>query len=403
MKNMKKRIAPPFFLFVSFMTLAAFSATAQNDKELLKKADRMIAQRQYLSAYQLLDEADPSNDRAAMMLKKEHIVLNYFSQSIMHRCFSLADLQEDESLDSLRANFSMGNIFTFDADSLTIRLLANNPDNKELLDGHALYHQAILDDYDYDVWTNSLDSLCFNLLGKACDKGSHSAASQLGNYYTYFDDYPSAIPYFQRAIALCDTAWGDHYNLGILQYYGEQHSDAVTHLLRAFDGYKAPSLKADAARILGLIYDENLNEPKEALKYLQLAVDINSSDFYNHAFLLKYRLSHKELSLAESTLATAWSLAIDGNEPFNACNFLMSACSEYNYTAPLIDLLKKSLTRTNDHFALGISELYLGQLLENNDDAVTHLRNAITHFQHEEAPDSFLDSLRQLIDERSGK
>lgn len=36
-------------------------------------------------------------------------------------------------------------------------------------------------------------------------------------------------------------------------------------------------------------------------------------------------------------------------------------------------------------------------------DAVTHLRNAITHLQHEKAPDSFLDSLRQLIDERSGK
>ena len=97
-------------LLLAAICLVTFNVIAQNEKNVLKNADQMIANRQYLSAYQLLDNFDPNNDNIAVVLKKEHIVLNYFSQSIMHKIFSLSDLKEGESLNEIRQNFETGDI-----------------------------------------------------------------------------------------------------------------------------------------------------------------------------------------------------------------------------------------------------------------------------------------------------
>lgn len=398
----KKIIMKKVLLLVAICLLTA-KATAQNEKKVLKDVDQMIAQRQYLSAYQLLDNFDPNNDNIAVVLKKEHIVLNFFSQSIMHRMFSLADLKEGESLDESRQNFESGEIIVFDADSLILRLLARNPNNSDLLDGHARYHQSVLDDYDHDVWMSSLDSTCLELFQKGSDKRSATAASQLGLYYTLLEDYPSALPQYRRAISLCDTAWGDYYNIGIVEYYTEQYTEAIQHLLRAYEGYTNPALKSDAARVIGIIYDEHLNNPDKALKYFQLAISANANNVYNNAYLLKFHLTHKNYSLAETTLATGWMMAAEGGSPFEDCSLLMNLCRQYDYTVPLVDFLTKTLSKADNNFILGITDLYLGQLLENETDAISHLRSAIEHFRQEEAPDDFLNSLQELINERSSK
>jgi hypothetical protein len=81
----------------------------------------------------------------------------------------------------------------------------------------------------------------------------------------------------------------------------------------------------------------------------------------------------------------------------------MNLCRQYDYTAPLVDFLTKTLSKADNNFILGITDLYLGQLLEDETDAISHLRSAIEHFRQEEAPDDFLNSLQELIKERSSK
>ena len=120
-------------LFLSIALLSVVSVFAQNEKAVLQKADRLIAQRQYATAYSLLDEFDPTNDCPAVLLQKENIMLNYFVQSINHMVFSLQDLKPGDNLDSIRANFESGTMIPFMADSLLKRLIAKSPDDCALL------------------------------------------------------------------------------------------------------------------------------------------------------------------------------------------------------------------------------------------------------------------------------
>ena len=124
------------------MVSAMGAAQAQNERTTLKKAEGLVAQRQYASAFAMLDALDPANDRPAVLAMKADIVLHYFAQSMNHMVFSLVDLKKGESLDSVRINFEMGDAFAFDVDSLSRRLLAAHPGDQSLLATHAAYHKA---------------------------------------------------------------------------------------------------------------------------------------------------------------------------------------------------------------------------------------------------------------------
>lgn len=382
-------------VFTLFLITLTGSAFAQKESSILKKVDKMIADRQYLSAYQLLDEFDPTNDRPAVVLKKETIVLNYFTQSIMHRVFSLKNLAEGENLDSVRVNFTEGQLFTFEADSLTRRLLAKHPGDKALLGGHTRFLEALLDDYSTDIWGMYLDSACLELL--MSDNENPSAGYQLGLYYTMSENYEEAAPYFVRTVTQCDTHYRAHYNLGIAEYYLQAFNTATHHLRRAYQGYQRPSEKADAARTLGIIYGENLNNADSALLYLQKAVDIYPS-YLNQVFLLQWHLDNKSPDI-QQMMANCWSAAMEDDEPFSAVQDLLSRCMEQNRRNDVLKLLKIRNADTTDDFERGISSLFIGQIISDTApaDAIPWIELAITNFKKVEAPDNFLDSLRQMI------
>ena len=84
------------------MVSAMGAAQAQSERATLKKAEGLVAQRQYASAFAMLEALDPANDRPAVLAMKADIVLHYFAQSMNHMVFSLVDLKKGESLDSVR-------------------------------------------------------------------------------------------------------------------------------------------------------------------------------------------------------------------------------------------------------------------------------------------------------------
>ncbi len=379
------------------LTLLALTlpVAAQKEKSILKQADLMIAQRQYESAYRLLDSFDPTNDRAAVLLKKEEIVLSYFAQSIMHRMFSLKDLAEGESLDSVRINFKQGNVFAFDADSLTRRLLAKHPHDKALLAGHTRYHDALLNNYDDNVWSMFLDSACLALL--AADKENPSACYQLGFYHLLNEDYAAAEPLLLKTVKLCDTVYQAHYNLGVVEYYLNKYPQAVTHLRRAYHGYRHPALKGDAARIIGILYDHPLDKADSALHYYQLAVAIDSA-YLNQAFLLGYYLRHSHPKADELALR-CWRAALVGDDTFGDLNDLVGRYMELGMSKAAAQFLMQRYADALGDYERGLCCIYLGRILSDTPaDAIPWLEAGIKHFEKEEAPEEFLDSLRQMID-----
>lgn len=384
--------------------LLGIGAMAQSESSILKKADKMIAKRQYESAFQLLESFDPANDRVEVLLKKEDILLNYFVQSINHRIFSLRNLEKGETLNSARTNFQQGVLYPFDADSLLRRLLSREPGNCRLLAGYAQYYNALLNDYNYEMWIEYIDSACLATLTKAtsgpCANGD--ACYLVGLYYNLNDDPASAMNYYRQATLLSDTCWNAIFNLGVLEYDMEQYPQAVEHLRRAYHGYPASSanvFKADAARALGIIYTDHLNNPDSAMYYLQKAVETDSSNFNNHAFLLRHHLLQGS-GQAPALLRKCWNMALEGESSFSDAHYTIGLCVDNGHANTATTFLKQTLASSTQNYERALCNLFLGQLAEDTAEAVDYLQKSIKLFQIESAPDTFISSIRELIEER---
>jgi hypothetical protein len=64
-----------------------------------------------------------------------------------------------------------------------------------------------------------------------------------------------------------------------------------------------------------------------------------------------------------------------------------------------IAFLQSRCNETKEDFELGICHLYLFQLMEKGGEDIAHLRKAIECFEREEAPENFLNSLREALKE----
>lgn len=379
------------------MVSAAGAAQAQSERATLKKAEGLVAQRQYASAFAMLEALDPANDRPAVLAMKADIVLHYFAQSMNHMVFSLADLKKGESLDSVRRNFEMGDVFAFDVDSLSRRLLATHPGDQSLLATHAAYHKALLDDYGDDLWMTYLTPQCKALLQQATE--SADACLQMGYLYTSDEaTADSAAYYYRRAVALRDTLWEAHYNLGVMEYQLRHNDKALAHLERAWKGYRVPWLKGDAARVMAIIYDQALNNASKAERYYRQAVADDSTDVTSWGFLLDFLLRQQSAQDdVQPVLRSGWHAAVQSDNPFDETGYIIGQCMKNEKESMAIAFLQSRCDEAKEDFELGICHLYLFQLMEKGGEDVAHLRKAIECFEHEEAPEDFLNSLRDTL------
>lgn len=381
------------------MVSAMGAAQAQNERATLKKAEGLVAQRQYASAFAMLDALDPANDRPAVLAMKADIVLHYFAQSMNHMVFSLVDLKKGESLDSVRRNFKVGEVFTFDVDSLSRRLLASHPGDQSLLGTHAAYHKALLDDYGDDLWMSYLTPECKALLQQATE--SVDACSQMGYLYTSDEAMAdSAAYYFRRAVALSDTFWEAHYNLGVMEYQLGHNDKALAHLERAWKGYRVPRLKGDAARVMAIIYDQALNNTAKAERYYRQAVADDSTDVTSWGFLLDFLLRRQSAqNEVLPVLRSGWHAAVQSDNPFDETGYIIGQCVKNEKGSMAIAFLQSRCNEAKDDFELGICHLYLFQLMEKGGEDIAHLRKAVECFEREGAPENFLNSLREALKE----
>ena len=381
------------------MVSAMGAAQAQNVRATLKKAEGLVAQRQYASAFAMLDALDPANDRPAVLAMKADIVLHYFAQSMNHMVFSLVDLKKGESLDSVRRNFEMGDAFAFDVDSLSRRLLAAHRGDQSLLSTHAAYHKALLDDYGDDLWMTYLTPECKSLLQQATE--SAEACFQMGYFYTSDESTAdSAAYYFRRAVALQDTLWEAHYNLGVMEYQLGHNDKALAHLERAWKGYRVPRLKGDAARVMAIIYDQALNNAAKAERYYRQAVTDDSTDVTSWGFLLDFLLRQSAAQDdALHVLRSGWHAAVQSDDLFDETGYIIGQCMKNEKGSMAIAFLESRCNEAKEDFELGICHLYLFQLMEKSGEAVAHLRKAIECFERDEAPKDFLKWLRDTLEE----
>ncbi|KAF5075574.1 Tetratricopeptide repeat protein [anaerobic digester metagenome] len=364
-------IPPPMKKLITLLLLLYVTASFAQD-ETQKLIKQLVEAKKYDSVIKLLNEADPNNQNPELTLAKSDIFLKYFVSSIMHQLFALKDLNENESIMDYRGkegNFSM---YSFPVDSILLRLIDKNPTKYEL---HKMlgyfYHEVHLKYPDSWFISDSLIVSKFTQYYKtAYENGVFDYWSVYGIGYGYLmqGDNLAAIPYFEKSVELNDSAPATHYNLSYAYLFGENLDKAITQASIALEQYVAPELKADAARIIAIAYNEQKNYQK-AYEFYLTSDSIQSGNYYT----LKALLNLEVLLNKDSQLGRALEFFLLAPENPTIYQDLMEIYWQNNKPDELISFLKAQLdSNKSNNLITGNIYFYLGNcyfMKENQEEA----------------------------------
>ena len=354
---------------ILLLTFMAFAGYSQAQTDVLSAAQKLIDAKKYESAYVLLDKDDPDNEKPDVVLMKEDIVLNYFVSSIMHQAFALKDLKKNEDVMDYRGKNGSFSMFSFQVDSVLLKLIAAYPDNCKLYRGLAFYYNEVLNKYG-EYWLIDEEGLT----QKAIDNGKKAIDGGCGDYNTYHntgvallwqEETEASIPYLKKATELEPKNADAHYNLAYAYLFTEQLDNALPQAKTSYDLYKDKDLKGDAARMTGQILMEK-GDYRNALKYFETADKLIPNNYYNLSPLLRLYLVTGNQK-APSTAKKLFELAPENPTIYQA---MVEAYRFADREPELVRFYKAQLPKyVNNDMVFGNLHFYLGTLAMEHDKA----------------------------------
>lgn len=351
------------------LTLLAFAGYSQTQTDVLSAAQKLIDAKKYESAYVLLDNEDPDNEKPDVVLMKEDIVLNYFVSSLMHQVFALKDLKKNEDVMDYRGKTGTFSMFPFRADSVLIKLIAAYPDNCKLYRGLAFYYNEVLNKYG-GYWLMDEEELTQKII----DNSKKAIDGGCGDYITYHnmgvalltrEETAQSIPYLKKATELEPKRADAHYNLAYAYLFTDQLDNALPQAKTSYDLYKDKDLKGDAARMTGQILMEK-GDYRNALKYFETADKLIPNDYYNLSPLLRLYLVTGNQK-APSTAKKLFELAPENPTIYQA---MVEAYRFADREPELVRFYKAQLPKyVNNDKVFGNLHFYLGTLAMEHDKA----------------------------------
>ncbi len=353
---------------ILLLTFMAFAGYSQAQTDVLSAAQKLIDTKKYESAYVLLDKDDPNNEKPDVVLMKEDIVLNYFVSSIMHQAFALKDLKKSEDVMDYRGKNGSFSMFSFQVDSVLLKLIAAYPDNCKLYRGLAFYYNEVLN--KYGGWLGDEEELTQKII----DNSKKAIDGGCGDYNTYHnmgvalltqEETAQSIPYLKKATELEPKKADAHYNLAYAYLFTEQLDNAFPQAKTSYDLYKDKDLKGDAARMTGQILMEK-GDYRNALKYFETADKLIPDDYYNLSPLLRLYLITGN-SKAPGTAKRLFDLAPENPTIYQA---MIEAYRFADREPELVRFYKMQLPKyVNNDKVFGNLHFYLGTLAMDHDNA----------------------------------
>jgi tetratricopeptide (TPR) repeat protein len=344
-------------LLLLFVPLTVLSQTTE---ETLTQSTKLVSEKKYNSAFELLEKADPKNNNADILLAKENIVLGYFVTSIMHQMFALKDLQKNEDITDYRGKEGTYSMHVFRADSLLSRLIKTQPNNYKLYAGLGNYYYEVFLHYNAN-WIENAETL-FKLIEENYSK---AISIHQESYMTYYElgyinllqkKYPQAVNYFDKSIELNDKYGNSSYNLAFAYLYQDDKTNALKYAIRSIDLYDDKAYKGDAARMTAEIYGK-LNDRKNEIRYYELSDKIDPHNYYTLKALLATYLNANDLK-AKETLNIFYLLAPENPTIYNDLTDIYA-----NKSAKLTIFYESQLSHYNANKKVyGNLNFYLAQL-----------------------------------------
>jgi len=354
-------------------------------KAALTQSAALVSNRQYESAYRLLDQADPANKDPSIAVAKLHILLQDSVTSDKDRSFTLADLKEGEALSDLVPHAATLTRVSFDAEKVLGDLIASNPANGVLRQALGdFYLDARLrygDSWEKDGKT--LVALALENFKKAQELGDNDPTvdARLGLLYLVDRDYAKSIDSYQRAFkaggAKANT--DDVYNAAYAYLLSGDTANALRYAQAAADGYTEPREKTDALRLVAEIYGK-AGEDENAIAAYRKVLEAAADDTLALEHLVDLYLKQGDLSNASATATHLFGLFPSNPD---AAQFLTQVYLAHKQSGELLSLFRKlEGSYTTDDATLGNIQYYEGLLLARDGkraEAVAQLQAAKGH------------------------
>ncbi|UYZ58308.1 tetratricopeptide repeat protein [Hymenobacter latericus] len=239
-----------FLLGAVLVLLGAGPLRAQTEAAVLARAEALIGQKKYESAYRALEQFDPKNAHVAVVLKKEAIALNYYLLSLNLEVFGLRDLGPGEQVAQLRGKPGKYGSYQLPVAQVLGALKRRHPTDYRLDLG--------LGHYYYTLQQCGCGRQRFaddELLQKAQQYYAAAHAHQQEDYESRFatgfmllreKQLAAAVPELERSVALNAQYPNAHYNLAYAYAALGRPAEALPHARQAAALYQVAEYKADA-------------------------------------------------------------------------------------------------------------------------------------------------------------
>ncbi len=262
-------------------------------KGVIDEANKLIKLKKYESAYKLLDNADPNNEKPEIAIAKTKLVLNYYVTSEMHQIFALKDLTPNEKLSAIRGGEGNYSMYKFSPNTILLDLIEKHPNNYELQKELGNFYHEIHLNYENNwlipdsVLVNKFKNYYLN----AYEKGVFDSWSAYGIGYAYLInlDYQSAIPFLKKSIELNSKDPYSNYNLAYAYLYTDQTEKGIESAKKALDLYDDPDDKANVARMIAVMYQEQ-EDSVNAIEYYKKADAIQPNNYSTVKALLELEM-----------------------------------------------------------------------------------------------------------------
>jgi len=363
---------------------------------LIKKADSLIAERKYESAFVALG---PDSTNEFIIHKKTEICISYFVQSIGHRMFALKDLEKDEDLYELRSKGGEFSMHIFDP---VEAIDAYYKDNKQ-----SMILEKALGDYYYDVglryggnWFEpdaTVAAKAVEHYENALSRGFYTEdmLSNCAGLYVGMENFEKAIQYYERLLKENPKHYTASFNLAYCYVQTGKNKEAIKYGEKAIAVYKDNlEYKMDAIMLCSDA-SYNMGDYKNALRYAEMGLKITDEDYRLHQRLGAIYLAMGDVEKANASVDTLFSF---GPENPAATRIVIAI---YEGKEPLVsDFFKRSIERYTDNAgALGnlyfhYSQIFLSQ--KNKKDAMECALLAKESFTKSGA---YVDEVKKAVDQ----
>ena len=278
------------FLVILFL----FSSLLYAQKD-IRRCDSLVSEKQYLSAFECFEKADPENIDPDVVLKKADLTQKYNVKTIRNHLFAFVDPRNGEELEILKKALKNDSFrfFEFKIDTVLQKLIKDYPEDYRLVKALGDFYYNTYRDMG-DNWFISAKQLLnrfYDLYLEAYNHGGYDAGSlyAIAFYHSVFEDYGEAAEWYERSLDLKSGDPLTAYSMGVNYLLARKPEKGIAPMKTAYELYSDSLKKGDAARILGIMYYKT-DRKEEALEMFGKADALSPAYHPNQMFLLRSQL-----------------------------------------------------------------------------------------------------------------